>query len=134
MAFFIIILIICGCATRSDPRAVADRFCYLYLIEFNQQAALSLVSGLAQEKLLKEIELLRGARTDADELYWSKPFTDYDLRRRVDKDDANAMFYYLLTIEPKAGGKIEQEVLISTVRENGLWKVNNYENYRAGIR
>lgn len=121
-----------GCGTANDPRAIADKFCYLYLIEFNQQAALSLASGLAQEELQKEIELLKGARTDADELYRSKPFTDYDLKRRIDQDDTHVMFYYLLSIEPKSGGRIEQEVLVSTVFENGQWKVNNYEIYRAG--
>jgi hypothetical protein len=120
-----------GCSTRNDPRAVADKFCYLYHIELNQAAALSLASGLAQEKLQKEIELLKGARTGADELQMSKPFIDYKLSRRADQDEAHVMFNYLLTIEPKSGGKMDQEVLISTVLENGRWKVNNYEHYRG---
>lgn len=131
IAIVFLVMIIGGCGTKNDPRDIADKFCYHYLIELNQEAALSLASGLAEEKLRKEIELLRGARTGADELHWAKPFTDYDLSRRVDQDNAHVMFYYLLTIEPKSGGKIKQEVLVSTVLENGQWKVNNYENYRA---
>jgi len=120
-----------ACGVRNDPRAVADKFCYLYLIELNQTGALSLASGLAKEKLLKEIDLLKGARTVSDELQLAKPFIDYEMSRRADQDDSHVMFNYLLTIEPKSGGKIEQEVLISTVLEDGQWKVNNFENYRG---
>jgi hypothetical protein len=124
-------LILSGCGARNDPRSVADKFCYLYLIELNQTEALELASGLAKEKLLKEIDLLKGARTVSDELQLAKPFIDYKMSRRADQDASHVMFNYLLTIEPKSGGKIEQEVLISTVLENGRWKVNNYENFRG---
>lgn len=120
-----------ACGVRNDPRSVADKFCYLYLIELNQAEALTLANGLAKEKLLKEIELLRGARIASDELQLAKPFIDYEMSRRSDQDEAHVMFNYLLTIEPKSGGKIEQEVLISTVLEEGRWKVNNFENYRG---
>jgi hypothetical protein len=130
-ALFLFCVMMTACGVRNDPRAVADKFCYLYLIELNQTEALSLASGLAKEKLLKEIELLRGARTASDELQLAKPFIDYELSRRSDQDESHVMFNYLLTIEPKSGGKIEQEVLISTVLENGRWKVNNFENYRG---
>jgi hypothetical protein len=129
----LLLAMLCGCGAGGDSRSVADKFCYLYLIELNQTEALSLASGLAKEKLLKEIELLKGARTAADELQASKPFIDYKLNNRHDQDESHVMFNYLLTIEPKSGGKIEQEVLISTVRENGTWKVNNYENYRSNV-
>jgi len=121
-----------GCHSAGDAEAVADRFCYHYLIELNQQAARDLSTGLAAEKLSKEIELLKGARTGADELQQAKPFIDYKLERRVNQDSLHVMFYYTLTIEPKRGGKIQQDVLISTVSDNGRWKVNNFENYRRG--
>lgn len=130
----LLLAMLIACGVRNDPRAVADRFCYLYLIELNQSAALALASGLAEEKLLKEIELLKGARTASDELQQAKPFIDYQMSRRADQDALHVMFNYLLTIEPKSGGKIEQEVLISTVLENGRWKVNNFENYRSNTR
>jgi len=131
VAIFLLAMSLGGCGAANDPREVADQFCYHYLIELNQRAALEMASGLAQEKLQKEIDLLKGARTGADELQWSKPFIDYKLHRRIDEDDSHVMFYYLLTIEPKSGGKLEQEVLISTVLEDGRWKVNNFENYRG---
>jgi len=133
--FLTALVLLCGvmiaCGVRNEPRSVADKFCYLYLIELNQAEALSLASGLAKEKLLKEIELLRGARIASDELQLAKPFIDYEMSRRADQDESHVMFNYLLTIEPKSGGKIEQEVLISTVLEKGRWKVNNFENYRG---
>lgn len=128
--FLAVVTATLGCGVKNDPRAVADQFCYHYLIELNQDEALSLASGLAQQKLKKEIELLKGARLGADELQWAKPFIDYEMRRRDDRTDSQVMFYYKIAIEPKGGGKIEEEVIISTVLENGRWTVNNYEHYR----
>ncbi len=134
-SIFVTLVFFCGmlsaCGVRNDPREVADKFCYLYLIELNQTEALTLASGLAKEKLIKEIDLLRGARIASDELQLAKPFIDYEMSRRADQDESHVMFNYLLTIEPKSGGKIEQEVLISTVLEDGRWRVNNFENYRG---
>jgi len=128
--FLTVVIAALGCGAKNDPRAVADKFCYHYLIELNQDEALSLASGLAQQKLKEEIELLKGARLGADELKSAKPFIDYEMRRRDDRTDSQVMFYYKIAIEPKTGGKIEEEVIISTVLEGGRWKVNNYEHYR----
>jgi hypothetical protein len=127
--------VLLACGVSSDPRRLADEFCYRYFIKLDQAQALEIASGLAADKLKKEIELLKGgARNFQDgerEFHQSKPFIDYKMIQRTDQDADHVMFLYHLKIEPRQGGeKIEREILVSTIQENGRWKVNNYENYR----
>jgi hypothetical protein len=127
-------LVFLTCGVSNDPREVADAFCFRYFIELDQVHALEIASGLAADKLRKEIELLKGAARDFQEgereFHQHKPFIDYKMTQRTDQDADHVMFLYHLVIEPKQGGKMEREILVSTVRENGRWRVNNYENYR----
>ncbi len=135
VSFFIGALALPSCGVRNDPREVADAFCYRYFIKLNQLEALEVSSGLAADKLRKEIELLKGgARHFQDgerEFHQHKPFIDYKMAQRTDQDADHVMFLYHLNIEPRQGDeKLEREVLLSAIRENGRWSVNNYENYR----
>jgi len=123
-----------SCGVGNDPHKISEAFCFRYFIKLNQAEALELASGLAADKLRKEIELLKGeARHFQDgerEFHRSKPFIDYKMVQRTDQDAEHVMFLYHLSIEPRQGGeKIEREILLSTIRENGRWKVNNYEDY-----
>ncbi|MCI0697111.1 hypothetical protein L0337_34540 [candidate division KSB1 bacterium] len=133
--FFIGSLALLSCGVRNDPREIADAFCFRYFIKLNQLEALEISSGLAADKLRKEIELLKGgARHFQDgerEFHQLKPFIDYKMIQRTDQDDDHVMFLYHLNIEPRQGDeKLEREILVSAVRENGRWTINNYENYR----
>jgi hypothetical protein len=124
-----------SCGVRNDPRKIADAFCYRYFIKLNQLEALEIASGLAADKLRKEIELLKGGARNFQEgereFHQHKPFIDYKMIQRTDQDDAHAMFLYHLNIEPRQGDeKMEREILVSAIREKGRWTVNNYENYR----
>jgi len=124
-----------ACSADNDPRKVADAFCFRYFIKLNQNEALEISSGLAADKLRKEVELLKGGARDFQEgdreFHQHKPFIDYKMIQRTDQDADHAIFLYHLSIEPRQGvEKMEQEILVSTILENGRWKVNNYENYR----
>ncbi|MDZ7343592.1 MAG: hypothetical protein ONA90_03665 [candidate division KSB1 bacterium] len=123
-----------ACGVSNEPREVADAFCFRYFIELNQAHALEIASGLAADKLRKEIELLKGGARDFQEgereFHQLKPFIDYKMIQRTDQSADRVVFLYHLTIEPRQGGKMEREVLVSTIREQGRWSVNNYEDYR----
>jgi len=124
-----------ACGVKNDPREVADAFCFRYFIKLDQMHAMEISTGLAADKLRKEIELLKGgARNFAEgdrEFHQLKPFIDYKMTQRTDQDEDHVLFLYHLNIEPKQSGeKMEQEILVSTIRTNGRWTVNNYENYR----
>jgi hypothetical protein len=128
-------LVLSACGISHDPRKVSDEFCYRYFIKLDQVEALELASGLAADKLKKEIELLKGGardfQDDGQEFHRAKPFIDYKMIQRTDQDAAHVMFLYHLNIEPRQGNeKIEREILVSVIRENDGWKINNYENYR----
>lgn len=133
LLFFVFILWSCG--VSNDPRKIADAFCFRYFIQLNQSEALQIASGLAAGKLRQEIELLKGsARQFQDgeqEFHRAKPFIDYKMTQRTDQDADHVLFLYHLTIEARQGSeKMEREILVSTIRENGRWTVNNYEDYR----
>lgn len=130
---FVFALLACG--VRNEPREVADAFCFRYFIELNQPHALEIASGLAADKLRKEIELLKGGARDFQEgereFHQHKPFIDYKMIQRTDQSADRVFFLYHLKIEPRQGGsKMEREILVSTIREQGRWSVNNYEDYR----
>lgn len=123
--------LVLACGVRNDPRKIADAFCYRYLIELNQAGALEISSGLAADKLRKEIESLKGsARAFEDgerEFHSLKPFIDFSLKARTDNDAEHVAFAYHITIEPRQGsGKMHREILVNTTRTEGRWLVSNY--------
>ncbi len=124
-------VLLAACGPGNDPREIAEAFCYRYLIELNQTHALEIASGLAADKLRREIESLKGgARTFEEgeaEFHRLKPFLDYKLKARTDNDAQHVAFVYRLTIEPRqGGGKMQREMLINTSYADGRWTVSNY--------
>jgi hypothetical protein len=133
--FLLPVVAFLACGVKNDPREVADAFCFRYFIEVNQAHALEISSGLATDKLRKEIELLKGGAREFQEgereFHQHKPFIDYKMEQRTDQNPDHIFFLYHLTIEPRQGsGKMERKILISAVRENDRWTINNYEDYR----
>ena len=123
---------LCACGPSNDPHEIAEAFCYRYFIELNQAGALEIANGLAAEKLRKEITLLKGtARTfegGEQEFHRAKPFIDYRMAQRTDQDAEHVMFIYNVSIEARQNNeKMEREIVLSTVRENGRWRVNNFD-------
>jgi len=58
--------LLCGslisCGHNNSPEGVAEEFLFRYFIELNQRGALELSTGLATDKLNKEIELTQNIR------------------------------------------------------------------------
>ena len=125
-------LVMAACGVSNDPREVADAFCYRYFIELNQAGALEIASGLAADKLRKEIELLKGSARVFEggdrEFHQHKPYIDYEMAGRTDQDADHVFFIYRITIEPRQGSeRMEREIVLSTQRAEGRWTVNNYD-------
>ena len=125
-------LAVFGCGARNDPAAVADKFCFRYFVELNQPGALELASGLAADKLRKEIELLKGAARTFEggerEFHQLKPFIDYKMTDRATQDEDHVLFIYLVTIEARQGSdKMRREIVLNLLRKHGRWTVNNYD-------
>lgn len=128
---FLTCLMLLACGVRNDPQEIADAFCYRYLIELNQTSALEIASGLAADKLRKEIESLKGSARTFDEgeseFHRLKPFIDFKLQDRSTANAENVTFAYRITIESRQGNdKMEREIFVNTTRVEGRWLVSNY--------
>ncbi len=134
LALFVGVLLLApACGRKQSPKGVADRFLYLYLIEINQQKAKELTSGLAESKLEDEIESLKSIRGMDIDLSENRPFIDYKLLQQNDRGPDRVMFLYEVKIKPrtKGVGETKQTFLVSTVRQNGRWQVDNFESLHA---
>lgn len=131
--FILAIALLCSaCGVGNNPHEVAEAFCHRYFVEMNQAHALELASGLAAEKLRKEIALLKGAARAFDggerEFHQLKPFTDFKLAARTDKDAEQVLFIYHINIEARQDTfTMTRELVLNTVRENGRWTVSNFD-------
>ncbi|RMF60562.1 MAG: hypothetical protein D6743_14765, partial [Calditrichaeota bacterium] len=102
-----------SCGQKNSPKGVADKFLFRYFIELNQRGALELATGLARQKLQKEIELTQSVRMQPDlDLNAQKPFIDYKLVNTQQRDGTSATLYYDVSIETKAGGHQKREAVI----------------------
>jgi hypothetical protein len=121
-----------SCGGGQSAKDVAERFLYLYLIEINQEKAKTLTSGLAESKLEEEIESLRSIRSMDIDLSQYRPFIDYSLLKSEERGPDRVMLLYEVTIKPGDENIEERKerFLISTVREEGQWVVDNFENFR----
>ncbi|MDZ7266489.1 MAG: hypothetical protein ONB48_03555 [candidate division KSB1 bacterium] len=124
-------ILLAACGPGNDPREIAEAFCYRYLIELNQTHALEIASGLAADKLRREIESLKGGarvfEEGEQEFHRLKPFLDYEMMARTDDDARHVSFVFQITIEPRQGsGKMQRDILINTTLADGRWTVSNY--------
>lgn len=118
------------CGYENSAEGVAEEFLYRYFIELNQQGALELSSGLAEDKLKEEIELLKSVRSEPDlDLSRHKPFIDYKLTNSQMRSDNTIAFFYDVTIESKGGDKYKRQVVLTTVEIDGKWKVQNFDTF-----
>lgn len=126
-------LCLLACGVSNDPQEVAEAFCHRYFVEMNQSHALELASGLAAEKLRREIDLLKGnARAfegGESEFHRLKPYTDYKRISRADNNATNVMFIYQIKIEARQDTTtMRRELVLNTVRaEDGRWTVSNFD-------
>ncbi|MFQ5708943.1 MAG: hypothetical protein ACE5HO_15910 [bacterium] len=124
------VLLVTGCGHDNSAKGVAEEFLYRYFIELNQQGALQVSEGLAQDKLKKEIELLKGVRSAPDlDLSKSKPFIDYKLMETRQMDEQAIALFYDVSIKSKGGDKYKRQVVLTTSPVNGVWKVVNFDTY-----
>ncbi|MFQ5675229.1 MAG: hypothetical protein ACE5G1_04970 [bacterium] len=125
----LVLLAAISCGHKNSPDGVAEEFLFRYFIELNQRGALELSTGLATDKLRKEIELTQNIRMQPDlDLSKAKPFLDYKLANKQNRDNA-VTFYYDVTIENPEGADYNRQVVLTTVEIEGIWKVNNFDTF-----
>ncbi len=124
------LLILLACSNRNNPQAVAEDFVYNYYKRANQESAMQLCSGLATEKIEKDIARLKDIR-GPNEPVKEMPNVSY---QQIGQETANEVegttfvsFNYQLTVKNR-GGTITRtkKVVITTENIDGLWKVVNF--------
>lgn len=122
-----------SCGHKNSPAGVADAFLFRYFIELNQRGALELSTGLATEKLNKEIALTQSVRMEPNlELSKHRPFIDYKLANTQAREDDSVTLFFDITIEQKGGHKYQKEAVLSAVLIEGIWKINNFDIFDRG--
>ena len=123
-------LLLISCGHSNSPEGVAEEFLFRYFIELNQRGALELSTGLATDKLKKEIELTQNIRMLPNlDLAQHKPFLDYELVNKQTRSENSVTFFYDVTIENKNGEDYKRELILTTVILDGDWKVNNFDTF-----
>lgn len=119
-----------SCGHENSPKGVAEEFLFRYLIELNQQGALELSTGLAADNLRKEIQAVQSVRRDPDlDMSSHKPFIDYKLVNTQERSDHSFTLFYDISIESRGGSNSTRQLVLSTIKIDGVWKVNNYETF-----
>ena len=125
-----VLLFLLSCGHANSPEGVAEEFLFRYFIELNQRGALELSTGLAVDKLNKEIGLLQSVRREPNlDLSKYKPLIDYKLVNTQERDGESATLYYDVIIQRKSGEQVTREQVLSVTKVGGVWKVNNFETF-----
>ncbi|NIR49623.1 hypothetical protein GWO43_14125 [candidate division KSB1 bacterium] len=125
---FIFGFVLTGCGHENSPKGVAEEFLFRYFIELNQRGALDLSTGLAVDKLNKEIELTQSVRMEPNlELSKHRPFIDYELVNTQQRKDETVTLFFDVTIEQKGGYKYQREAVLSATELEGTWKISNFD-------
>lgn len=112
-------------AHEGTPLGVAERFVDQHYVQIDLEAAKPFCTGLALQKIENEQRLTQGQPIDEST---RKPTVRYRLLEK--KDDADhASFVFEGTINVEDAGKFTRKWLISTRRDDGVWKVSNFEEF-----
>jgi len=114
-------------ACRSDPatpRGTAERFLDAHYVEIDLPAALPWTSGVARQKVEREIELVKGVEIDEATM---KPIVRYAfLEERADPDGGTKLLYRgKIAVAGEDG--FERRWLVTVRREPEGLRVTNYQ-------
>ena len=114
-----------GCHPAYSARGVVDRFIDQYYVAIDVKAAEPYCTGLALDKLHKELQLIGNQKIDANT---RKPSVHYKLTAERDATD-HIEFLFRATIDVPDGGTFNRNWLITARKEAGIWKVSNFDDY-----
>jgi hypothetical protein len=114
-----------GCHPANSARGVADRFVDQYYVAIDLKAAEPFCTGLALDKIHREMQLIGNQKIDANT---NKPTVHYKLKAERDAPD-HIQFLFRATIEVPDGGSFNRNFLITARKTGDTWKVSNFDDY-----
>jgi hypothetical protein len=114
-----------GCTPPNSARGVVDRFIEAHYIAIDLKAAEPFCTGLALDKLHKEMQLTEGQKIDEST---RKPIIHYKLKAER-KAPNHVTFLFIATIDVPDGGSFQKNWMITARKEGEMWKVANFSEY-----
>ena len=118
-----------GC--RSDPssaRGTAEGFLDAHYVRIDLPAALPFTAGLARHKVEDEMRLVAGQVIDETT---RKPSVHYRLLEERPDGEYAVSYVYRGDIRIEDADAIERRWLLTVRREDGAWRVTNYQEYEG---
>jgi hypothetical protein len=120
-----------GAGCRPDPRTprgTAESFLDAHYVRIDLAAALPFTTGLARHKVESEIGLTQGQPIDDST---RKPSVHYKLLEEHADGDQAVNYLYRGTIAVADAEGFERHWLVTVRREEGAWRVTNYQEMAA---
>lgn len=108
----------------STPRGAAEAFLDAHYVRIDLPAARELSAGLARHKVEGELELVRGQAIDGAT---RKPTIHYRLLEEHPQGGEAFNYLYRASITVEDADRFERRWLITVRREDGAWRVTNYQ-------
>ena len=118
-------LLATGCHPANSARGVADNFIDRYYVAIDLKAAEPYCTGLALDKLHKEMLLVGNQKIDDST---RKPVVHYKLTAERDAPD-HIQFLFRATIDVPEGGSFNRNWMITARKSGDTWKVSNFDDY-----
>ena len=106
----------------SSAQARAEAFLDAHYIRIDLEGAREHASGLARDKIDKEIELTKDQEITGET---RQPRVNYKLHRS-DESPSAAQFAYELTIRAPGADPFKKIVMVTVRQSDGAWSVTNY--------
>lgn len=123
----LVVLLLAACGPDpSTPRGTAESFLDAHYVRIDLPAALPFTSGLAHQKVTKEIDLVKDVVIDETT---RKPTIHYTfLEERPDGDSAYS-FVYRGHIAVEGADAMERRWMLTVRQESEGWRVTNFQEF-----
>ncbi len=114
-----------ACTPDTDTAGgVAQAFLDEHYVRMDLAAALEHCTGLARHKVEEEIRLIEGQEIDGTTM---KPSVSYSLAEERATGENRKTFLYDGEVRLRGGGEFEMRWMVSVKRDEGVWKVSNFQ-------
>ncbi len=120
---FLWMIVFVSCSNPNSPKGVLNQFIATYLQEANPRAALSVTTGLAEEKLREEIKQIQGMEAERRENLPKIRVTI--LKEQAETDTVD--FIISVNVEAAKEMSFSRELAISAKNIQGQWKIINFD-------
>jgi hypothetical protein len=110
----------------STPRGTAERFLDEHYVHIDLPSALPYTTGLARQKVEKEIDLVRGVAIDDST---RKPSVHYSLLEERPDGERAVSYLYRGRIAVDGADSFERRWLVTVRQEADGWRVTNYQEF-----